>query len=197
MRFSDDILIMRHRTKNILIIIHWEKFMKDYCKILGFVVFAEILCLFINLSLAFSSALLFRIITAVCTVGILIGLMAQAGYSIARADKKLQKQNPDAVKAAKPSILAMLAMFPFQLCWIFLLLAKFGSIDGEFYRFYKLLCAPFLQICNLISADVYAQSIPIWGMVILQLLCWVPFFSVCTAYRMTLRGKSVDDMMYQ
>ncbi len=171
--------------------------MKDYCKILGFVVFAEVLCLFINLSLAFSSVLLLRIISAVCTAGILIGLMAQAGYSIARADKKLQKQNPDAVKASKPSILAMLAMFPFQLCWLFLLLAKLGSIDGGFYRFYKLLCAPFLQICNLICADVNAQSIPVWGMVILQLLCWVPFAAVSAAYTLTLKGKNPEEIMYE
>lgn len=171
--------------------------MKDYCKILGFVLFAEILCLFISITLAFSSAVIFRIITSICTVGILIGLMAQAGYSIACADKKLQKQNPDAVKPSKPFLLGMLAMFPFQLCWIFLLLAKLGSIDGGFYRFYKLLCAPFLQVCNIICDDVTAQALPVWGMVVLQLLCWVPFAAVCTAYSMTIRGKRVEDVMYQ
>lgn len=171
--------------------------MKDYCKVLGFVLFAEILTLFIDLTLAFSSSAVFRIITSICTIGILAGLMAQAGYSVASADKKRLKQDPKAVGAAKPSMLGMIAMFPFQLCWLLLLLAKLGAMDGGFYRFYKLLCAPFLQVCNLICDDVTADVLPMWGLVVLQLLCWVPFAAVVIAYWMTIRGKRVEDVMYE
>lgn len=171
--------------------------MKDYCKILGFLLFAEILTLFINLTLAFSGSAVFRIITSICTLGILTGLMAQAGHSIGKSDRSLLKQNPDAVRPSKPLLLGMLAIFPFQLWWIFLALAKFGVIDGGFYRFYKLLCAPFLQVCNLICDDVTASSLPVWGLVVLAVVPVIPYAAVMIAYRMTLHGESVENVMYQ
>ncbi len=171
--------------------------MKDVLKILGFLLFAEILTLFINVTLAFSGSWIFRLVTAVCTLAILAGLMTQAGHSIGKSDRKILKQNPDAVRSSKPLLLGMLAIFPFQLWWIFLALAKFGVIDGGFYRFYKLLCAPFLQVCNLICDDVTTASLPVWGLVVLALLTIVPYAAVMIAYRMTLRGERVEDVMYQ
>lgn len=171
--------------------------MKDYFKILGYLLFAEILCLFLNLTLAFSASAVMRIVTVVCTVGILIGLMAQAGYSIGTSDKKLRKANEHAVKPSKPLFLGVAAAMPFQLCWMLLLLARLGGIDGGFYRIYKLLCAPFLQVCNLICSDVDAAAIPVWGMVVLALTSLVPYAAVVISYRMTLHGKSAEQMMYE
>lgn len=171
--------------------------MKDYCKILGFLLMAEFLTLFIDLTLAFSSSAVFRIITSICTIGILAGLMAQAGHSIANADRKLRKQKPEAVHRSKPIFLGLVSILPFEICWILLTLAKCGVLDGGFYRFYKLLCAPFLQICNLFSAEVTAQSLPVSGLLVLQLLSWLPFAAVVIAYRMTIGGKRMEDVMYQ
>lgn len=171
--------------------------MKDYFKILGFVLLSEVLCLFIDLTLAFSPSVVMRIVTIVCTMGILVGLMAQAGHSIGTADRKLLKQDENVVKPAKPLLLGMTAAMPFLILWIILLLAKLGSIDGGFYRVYKLLCAPFLQVCNLICDDVTAQSIPVWGMVVLALCSLVPYLAVVISYRMTLRGENVEELMYE
>ncbi len=171
--------------------------MKDYLKILGFVLLAEILTLFLNLTLAFSASVVFRCITSICTLGILTGLMAQAGYAIAKSDRKLLKENPNAVRPSKPIMLGMAAIFPFQFCWILLALAKFGVLDSSFYRIYKLLCAPFLQICNLICDDVTAQALPLWGLIVLALLTIVPYAAVVIAYQMTMRGEHMENMIYQ
>ncbi len=171
--------------------------MKDVLKILGFLLFAEILTLFINVTLAFSGSWIFRLVTAACTLAILAGLMAQAGHSIGKADRKLLKQNPDAVHPNKPVFLGLVSILPFQILWILLTLAKCGVLDGGFYRFYKLLCAPFLQVCNLICDDVTAASLPVWGLIVLALLTAVPFAAVMIAYRMTVKGESVEEMMYQ
>lgn len=171
--------------------------MKDCLKILGFVLFAEILTLFLNLTLAFSASAVFRSITSVCTLSILAGLMAQAGYAIARADRRLLKENPNAVRPSKPIMLGMAAIFPFQFCWILLALAKFGVLDGGFYRIYKLLCAPFLQICNLICDDVTAQALPLWGLIVLALLTAVPYAAVVIAYHVTMRGENAESIIYQ
>ena len=53
--------------------------MKDHLRILGCWLLAEVLTLFIDLTLSFSGSALVRIICSVCTVGILLGLMAQGG----------------------------------------------------------------------------------------------------------------------
>jgi len=70
-------------------------------------------------------------------------------------------------------------------------------IDGGFYRFYKLLCAPFLQVCNLICDDVTAASLPVWGLVVLAIVPAIPYAAVMIAYRMTVRGESMENVMYQ
>ncbi len=171
--------------------------MKDYCKILAYVIFAEILTLFINLTLAVSSSALFKIICSVCTVGILAGLMAQAGYSIGVTDRKRRKKHPETFKPLRALWLGLTAMLPYQLCWVLLLLAKLGIVVDSFYRMYKLLCAPFLQICNLFQADVSAAGVPAAELCVLQLLCWIPLIAVVIAYRMTLQGKAVEEMMYE
>ncbi len=171
--------------------------MKDYCKILGFALMTEILTLFIDLTLAFSASVVFRIITSICTVGILTGLMAQAGHNIGKSDRKLLHRDPEAVRPSKMLYLGMTAIVPYAACWVLLLLAKCGVLDGGFYRFYKLLCAPFLQVCNLICDDVTAASLPAWGLVVLALLTFVPYLAVVIAYRMTVRGESMEQVMYQ
>ncbi len=171
--------------------------MKDYLKILGYVLVSEILCLFIDLTLAFSASAVMRVVTALCTVSILAGLLAQAGYSIGTADRKLLNRDKNAARSSKPLFLGMTAAMPFMLCWCALLLARLGSVDGGFYRIYKLLCAPFLQVCNLICDDVQAQAIPVWGMVVLALCSLVPYLAVVISYRMTLRGEGLENVMYE
>ncbi len=167
--------------------------MKDYCKILLYVIAAEILTLFINLTLGFSSAAAVRIIAAVCTIGILAGLLIQAGYSIALADKRAKRTKT----GFRSVLLGITAILPYQICWVLLLLARLGVLADDFYRTYKLLCAPFLPVCNLFSEGVSAAGLPIIGLCTLQLLCWVPFLAVLCSYRATLQGKSIDSIMYK
>ncbi len=167
--------------------------MKDYCKILVYVIAAELLTLFINLTLGFSSAVFVRIIAAVCTIGILAGLLIQAGYSIALTDKRAKRE-----KTGRRSILlGITAVLPFQLCWILLLLARVGTVPDDFYRTYKLLCAPFLPVCNLFSEGISAAGLNIMGLCTLQLLSWIPFLAVLCSYRATLQGISIDSIMYK
>jgi hypothetical protein len=158
-----------------------RKKMKDCLKLYGYLLFAEILTLFLNLTLAFSASPVIRLLTAFCTVGILAGLMAQAGHSIAKANRRTES-TPSPKKSV---ILGLVSILPFQLLWIVLALAKYGIVDGNFYRFYKLLCAPFLPVCNLICDDVTAHSLPLWGLVVLALCTAIPFAAVVIAYQNT------------
>lgn len=171
--------------------------MKSYCKVLGFLLLAEILTLFINLTLSVFTGTVFRVISSVCTVSILAAMMIQSGYNIGTEDKKRMKAGEFIPKPARPVLLGLTASLPMQLCWVLLLLAKCGLFSDGFYRFYKLLCAPFLQICNLFSADVSAASLSWIALLVLALLSWLPAAALIVTYFMVMRGKSLESMMYR
>ncbi|MBR0484203.1 MAG: hypothetical protein IJJ69_05390 [Oscillospiraceae bacterium] len=167
--------------------------MKSVLKIFGSLVLAEILTLFINLTLSFSGHLLLRMICTVCTCSILAGLCGQAGYSIASAHRK---QHFSSGKL-QISGLGFISTVPFLLCWILLFLAKQNIIQPEFYRSYKLLCAPFLNLCNMFSTDVSALMLPVSGLITLLIVSFLPMLSFCTAYYMTFHGKLTEQFMYR
>lgn len=157
--------------------------MKFVLKIFGLVLLAEILTLFIDLTLAFSGHLLLRLICSICTVSILAGLSAQAGYYTAQTYQKKHES------LSKFHLLGfgLLSSLPFLLCWTGLLLAKYNLIYPEFYRIYKLLCAPFLPVCNLFSTDISALTLPVSGLLCLFLLSFIPFFSFSAVCMLTMQ----------
>ena len=167
--------------------------MKSVLKIFGILILAEILTLFINLTLSFSGHLLLRMVCGLCTCGILAGLCGQVGYSIAEAHRK-QHQNP---KKLQIFMLGFVSSLPFLFFWILLFCAKQNLISPEFYRYYKLLCAPFLNICNLFSTDISALSLPDSGLITLLILSFLPMVSFCTAYSATRHGRTIEQVMYR
>lgn len=167
--------------------------MKVYLKMPGYWLLAEVLTLFIDLTFSFSDHAVVRILCAVCTVGIYLSLMVQGGYAAARADKKRHIEfNP-----LRPLTLGLAGAAVPALLTIALLLAKLGVLADGFYRLYKLLCAPFLAVCNLMSADIAASSLPAWGIAVLLALSLAAIPAVMIAYKMTFEGKAPEDAMYR
>ncbi len=165
--------------------------MKEHLKLFGYWVLAEVLTLFIDLTLSFSGNPLVRCICAVCTLGILTALMVQGGYTAALADKKAHI-TPN---FTRPFTLGLTGSAVPLLLTLLLTLSKAGVLPDGFYRIYKLLCAPFLSVCNLMCADVVTSLLPGFGLAVLFLLSLLPIPAVCIAYTMTMQGKSPDDLM--
>ncbi|MBQ7012755.1 MAG: hypothetical protein IJN11_02420 [Oscillospiraceae bacterium] len=168
--------------------------MKRYGTILLYLIAAEILTLFINVTLSVFGGTAFRVITSVCTVGILVVLMIQAGSRLGKEDKKRRNAGEKTPHIAGAGILASL---PMGICWLLLLHEKCSVMTAGFYRFYKLLCAPFLQICNLLSADVTADTLPWMGVVLLGVLSLLPAAAVCISYVMVMRDVQIEEIMYK
>ncbi len=166
--------------------------MKSVLKIFGFLILAEILTLFINLTLAFSGHLLLRMACAFCTCGILAGLCGQAGYSTAEAYRKQHLE----LKKLKISGFGFISSLPYLVCWILLFCARQHLISPEFYRSYKLLCAPFWSVCNMFSADISALALPLSGLLTLLILSFLPMVSFCIACYATRNGKTLDQILY-
>lgn len=157
--------------------------MKELLKMPGYWLLAEVLTLFIDLTLSFSGSALLRMVCGICTVGILLGLMAQGGFSAANADRKAHREST----VLRPLLLGAAGAAVPAVLWLALLAARAGALQDDFYRLYKLLCAPFLSFCNLISADVSAASVPGWGMGVLLALSLMPVPAVWIAYAVTRR----------
>ena len=86
---------------------------------------------------------------------------------------------------------------PFLLLGISLLLARAGVLPDTWYRWYKLLNAPFLQLCNLCSADVTASSLS-WGKTVF-LAVWnlLPPAVVWVTYALARSGFLPEELQYQ
>lgn len=166
--------------------------MKKFFKMLGFVLLAETLTLFINLTLGFSSDTLLRIFCGVCTVGILVGLCAQGGYHIGEQDRRAKAKR----SLRTPLLLGAAAILPGQICWVLLLLSRCGILADDFYRIYKILCAPLLPVCNLFSDGLTSSGLPAQGLVILELLTLLPGIGTAVAYVWTRDGKNPEDVLY-
>lgn len=150
--------------------------MKLCLKILGYAIAAEFLSLFISLTLGFSGSVPMRFVCGFCTVGILLGLMGQAGFSCARSDKTVH-----------PLLPGFVGVLPYLCGWTALFLSKLGILPDGFYRVYKILFAPFLSVCNLFSEDVVTSTLPwfgVWGLLGLSVL---PGVAATVAYALTGR----------
>lgn len=166
---------------------------KNFLKAIGTYFFAELLCLFLALTLSAIGGGLLRLVSCICTMGVLICLYINFAVNRAKSDQR-KKNNGTLLRRF---LLSGAAALPYVLWGVFLLLARGGVLPGTFYRWYKLLDAPFLQMCNLFSADVTAASLS-WGETgILALLNLLPFAVVWVTYTLTQNGFVPEELQYQ
>ena len=112
---------------------------------------AEILCLFINVVLAGSGLPVIRAVCLVCTAGILTVLMADLGI-------KTAEHGRDKDRTLRKILAAGAAVTPVPLAsWVLLFISAGGGID--WYRWHKLLNAPFLQLYNLIESGASSADL--------------------------------------
>lgn len=140
-----------------------------YMRTLLFLAAAEILSLFIGLTLAGTANPLVRVISAICTSGIMICLMASLALKTVASDRKNKSRKGD-YSLLFPAGMTFTALVPPFVSWIILKITAGGSID--FYRWHKLINGWFLQVYNLIEPDASSaalNSAEIWGM--LPLAC--------------------------
>lgn len=166
---------------------------KNFLKGIGTYFFAEVLCLFLALTLSAIGGTLLRLISCICTVGILICLCIN--YAVNRANADRISKREDTIK--RRFFLSGSAALPYVIWGICLILSRSGVISAGFYRWYKLLDAPFLQLCNLCSADVTATTLS-WGETgLLAVVNLLPFAVVWVTYVLTRKGVSLEEIQYR
>lgn len=152
-----------------------------HLKLLGYVFAADILSLFIGFTLASSSAVFMRIISGVCTTGIIICFMASQGLKTAREDLRLERTGEAVHSPCEPVFLSLTASVPAMASWILLFISH-TSQAFDFYRWHKLISGYFLQIYNLINSDASAKALASGEVMAMLPLAFIPAAAYGIAY---------------
>lgn len=152
-----------------------------YIKALGYIAAAEVLSLFIGLTLASSSSIFIRLISTICTVGILICLMINFAVGTARDDLKSERINGSKTNHAVTLTVGMTVSIPALASWIILLISH-SSDSFDFYRWHKLLNAYFLQIYNFINPDASSAALQSSEIMIMLAPVFIPFLTFTATY---------------
>lgn len=137
---------------------------------------SEVLCLFINFTFAASGSGFMRVLCLICTVLILVFVLADFSVKTAKEDIKSSKVNTvEMIKAG------CAVMIPLAISWGLLMIsAKSGSFD--YYRWHKLLNAPFLQFYNLINSNAASSALKNSDLALMLLPLPLPALAVIVPY---------------
>lgn len=166
---------------------------KNFSKGIGMYFFAEILCLFLALTLSALGGTIWRIVSCICTMGIFVCLCINYAYNRAEMDRKISVPSSIGIRCFYGGAVTLIPL----LLGIVLILAKAGVVPAGYYRWYKLLDAPFLQLCNLCSMDVTAAALS-WGETIfLAMMNLLPFVTVWVTYTVVRKGVRLEEIQYR
>lgn len=152
-----------------------------FLKTLGYAAAADILSLFVNLTLAGSSMTFMKIISAVCTVGILFCFMISHAVRCAKDDCRSERISKTATPALVPAIHGITAMLIPLVSWLLLFVSK-ATEAFDFYRFHKLINGYFLQIYNLINQNAETSALSMGQIGAMAALIPVPMIVFIAAY---------------
>ncbi|HRR77263.1 MAG TPA: hypothetical protein P5191_10695 [Ruminococcus sp.] len=155
------------------------RFIKTICMVFA----ADILALFISLTLAGSSALAVKIVSAVCGIGILAVILADYAAVTAKKDRKEKKES--GMKTA--FLMGTAASSPCLLSWGALRLSLAGGYD--YYRVHKIANGFFIQIFNFIEADASTKALSADEVRLMLPLAFVPAAIVIPVYILAFKGR--------
>lgn len=146
---------------------------------------SEVLCLFIDITFAASDSNFMRVICLICTVLIMIFVLSDFSVRSAKEDIKASRVNTgEIIKAGFAVSLALTASYV-------LLVISVKSGDFDYYRWHKLLNAPFLQFYNLINSNAASSALKGSELAVMLLPIPVPAVSVIVPYY-AVCGRSRD-----
>ena len=154
-------------------------------KTLLYVFAADILSLFIGLTLASSSLFMIRLISAVCTSLILAVILSGLAITTANQDLKDERINHKKINMLIPVSMGIASSFPAAVSWCIL---KFSMGRFDFYRWHKIINGYFLQIYNFIEPDASSSALSEGEVNIMLILIFIPMVTFLTAYFLVYKG---------
>ncbi|SEL01978.1 hypothetical protein SAMN02910353_01731 [Ruminococcus sp. YRD2003] len=133
-----------------------------YLRVLLYLIAADILSLFVGLTLAGSANPLIRVISALCGAGIMLCLMANLALKTAAGDLKDERRSGTKTSLLLPAGMTVTALTVPLASWLVLRIGRF-----DFYRWHKLVNGWFIQLYNMIQPDASSAALTsgqIWAM---------------------------------
>ena len=162
-----------------------------FIRTLLYIAAADVLALFIGLTLAGSSNPLIRVVSAVCGTGIMVCLIASFALRTSYSDLKNERVTGKRTSPAAAAGMAATASLPGLFSWAVLRMTAGSSFD--FYRWHKLINGWFLQVFNLIQPDANSSALTdgqLWTMLPLAL---VPGAVFAAAYLLGYKGMIKEE----
>ncbi len=165
---------------------------KFFIKGLGYYIFAELLCLFLVFSLGLMNNIVFRFLSLVCCLGIMICLVVN--FTI-NCHKTTKESGTD--EGALPVVFTGLAAsLPYLILYALLLASKAGILPDAFYRFYKILNASSINLMNFISSDILSSDLGVLQLILLFLIALIPMAVGCITYHYCRKGIIPEDFIF-
>ena len=162
-----------------------------FIRTLLYIAAADVLALFIGLTLAGSSNPLIRAVSAVCGTGIMVCLIASFALRTSYSDLRNERVTGKRTSPAAAAGMAATASLPGLVSWLVLRVTAGSSFD--FYRWHKLINGWFLQVFNLIEPDASSSALTdgqLWTMLPLAL---VPGAVFAAAYLLGYKGMIKEE----
>lgn len=148
---------------------------------------ADILSLFIGMTLAGSASSAIRFVSAVCTSGILMCILGSFAFRSAKEDVKKHRAGIAGSSPVMPWLMGLAASAPGIISWLVL---KFSGLD--FYRWHKLINGWFLQIYNMINSNASSAALTSRQMMIMLPLAAVPMIVFMVGYFMGVHSEKKE-----
>ncbi|MCR4889738.1 MAG: hypothetical protein K5979_11265 [Ruminococcus sp.] len=159
-----------------------------YIKILAYLASADILSLFVCISLAPFSGTFMRVISALCSTGIMICMLIAAAEKTAENDVKYCRREKKKISFACMTAMGTTASAVPFISWLILRLTADGKIN--FYTCHKLINGWFLPVYRYINPDAYAKNLTDTQIWLMLPLSFVPAIVFIIAYRFALKKNN-------
>lgn len=155
-------------------------FLKTSVFALGYLLFSDILCLFIDLTIAVFSGTIFKIISTMCTSIIFVGLIINFAWTVKQKSKKFKSEAGENISVFFPFAIGIVLSVPYWIMWAVLFISKTASF--EFYSVYKILNGQFLQVYNLMENGTDISLVSNSELMVMLTFTFIPLITFVIAY---------------
>ncbi|MGN1412590.1 MAG: hypothetical protein ACI4WH_08825 [Oscillospiraceae bacterium] len=161
-------------------------------------IFAEVLCMIVNLFTAkIMSNIFWRGIIGFCTMAILVCIIGNHAYNRAKCDKAGERTLGAEHQPHKHIIASILIGLPLVLEWIALLLVKVShlSIGNTVYVIYRLVNAYFLPWINIFCLEPNLEKLSYMGLISIFAFTLIPMLTFGIVYVITYNNIDIEKII--
>lgn len=178
--------------------------LKDVLTGWGNLVFAEVLSLLVNLFTAnfMNDSTILRGIVGTFTMAILLCIVGNYTYNVAKRDKASERTFKTQHKEYKPILLAFTTSAPLVLQWLVLLIYRVQNLNPTFLNtkvsllaVYKILNAYFLPWINIFNLKPILTDLGVMAIITMFVLTIMPAITIVIVYPIVYNSIDIEKIL--